>query len=107
MTLERSGLDAAGTSYEGRNRDSSDSLIPETSAAIDFLRHFEANWPCCLTAIVPDGAIGTRTFTPGFSDQAARYMGSVPKHLIRREGQVRGLRLFCLAARRGAEPQGL
>ncbi len=25
----------------------------------------------------------------GFSDQAARYMGSVPEHLVRREGQVR------------------
>lgn len=29
------------------------------------------------------------TTLSGFSDQAARYMGSVPEHLVRREGQVR------------------
>ena len=29
------------------------------------------------------------TTLSGFSDQAARYMGGVPEHLVRRVGQVR------------------
>ena len=38
------------------------------------------------------GVVDTKpegTTLSGFSDQATRYMGSVPEHLVRREGQVR------------------
>src|SRR5271169_5299306 len=39
---------------------------------------------CGVVEAKPEG-----TTLSGFSDQAARYMGSVPEHLVRREGQVR------------------
>ncbi len=40
-----------------------------------------------LCGVVEAKAEGTTL--SGFSEQAARYMGSVPDHLLRREGQVR------------------
>src|SRR6266849_1986587 len=39
---------------------------------------------CGVVEAKPEG-----TTLSGFSDQAARYMGGVPEHLVRREGQVR------------------
>jgi type I restriction enzyme, R subunit len=39
---------------------------------------------CGVVEAKPEG-----TTLSGFSDQAARYMGSVPEHLVRRDGQVR------------------
>lgn len=39
---------------------------------------------CGVIEAKPEG-----TTLSGFSEQAARYMGSVPRHLVRREGQVR------------------
>src|SRR5713226_8295880 len=39
---------------------------------------------CGVVEAKPEG-----TTLSGFSEQAARYMGSVPDHLVRREGQVR------------------
>ena len=39
---------------------------------------------CGVIEAKPEG-----TTLSGFSEQAARYMGSVPEHLVRREGQVR------------------
>jgi len=39
---------------------------------------------CGVVEAKPEG-----TTLSGFSDQAARYMGSAPEHLVRREGQVR------------------
>ena len=39
---------------------------------------------CGVVEAKPEG-----TTLSGFSDQASRYMGSVPEHLVRREGQVR------------------
>jgi type I restriction enzyme, R subunit len=39
---------------------------------------------CGVIEAKPEG-----TTLSGFSDQAARYMGGVPEHLVRREGQLR------------------
>src|ERR1700674_3511163 len=39
---------------------------------------------CGVVEAKPEG-----TTLSGFSHQATRYMGSVPEHLVRREGQVR------------------
>ena len=38
--------------------------------------------PCGVIEAKPEG-----TTLSGFSEQAARYMGSVPEHLVRQEGQ--------------------
>ena len=40
--------------------------------------------PCGVIEAKPEG-----TTLTGFSEQADRYMGSVPEHLVRGEGQVR------------------
>jgi type I restriction enzyme, R subunit len=45
---------------------------------------FVGRTSCGVVEAKPEG-----TTLSGFSDQAARYMGGVPEHLLRREGQVR------------------
>ena len=50
--------------------------IPDTPAAIDFLRRYEPDGPWLLTAIRPDRKlIDTRTFRPGMDDDLAAWLG--------------------------------
>jgi hypothetical protein len=51
-------------------------LTGDTSAALDFLRHWEPNGPWLLTAIVPDGDTSTATFTPEQEADAFRWIES-------------------------------
>jgi type I restriction enzyme, R subunit len=57
--------------------------FPTTSGPVDYAL-FAGGTLCGVVEAKPEG-----TTLSGFSDQAARYMGGVPEHLVRREGQVR------------------
>ena len=57
--------------------------FPTTSGPVDYAL-FVGGTLCGVVEAKPEG-----TTLSGFSDQAARYMGGVPEHLVRREGQVR------------------
>ena len=54
-----------------------------TSGPVDYAL-FVGGTLCGVVEAKPEG-----TTLSGFSHQAARYMGGVPEHLVRREGQVR------------------
>ena len=57
--------------------------FPTISGPVDYAL-FVGGTLCGVVEAKPEG-----TTLSGFSDQAARYMGGVPEHLVRREGQVR------------------
>jgi type I restriction enzyme R subunit len=57
--------------------------FPTASGPVDYAL-FVGGTLCGVIEAKPEG-----TTLSGFSDQAARYMGGVPEHLVRREGQVR------------------
>jgi type I restriction enzyme R subunit len=57
--------------------------FPTASGPVDYAL-FVGGTLCGVVEEKPEG-----TTLSGFSDQAARYMGGVPEHLVRREGQVR------------------
>jgi type I restriction enzyme, R subunit len=57
--------------------------FPTASGPVDYAL-FVGGTLCGVIEAKPEG-----TTLSGFTDQAARYMGSVPEHLIRHEGQVR------------------
>ena len=57
--------------------------FPTASGPVDYAL-FVGGTLCGVVEAKPEG-----TTLSGFSDQAARYMGGVPEHLVRREGQVR------------------
>ena len=57
--------------------------FPTSSGPVDYAL-FVGGTLCGVVEAKPEG-----TTLSGFADQAARYMGSVPEHLVHREGQVR------------------
>src|SRR5215469_16588959 len=57
--------------------------FPTASGPVDYAL-FVGGALCGGVEAKPEG-----TTLSGFSDQAARYMGGVPEHLVRRDGQVR------------------
>ena len=57
--------------------------FPTASGPVDYAL-FVGGTLCGVIEAKPEG-----TTLSGFADQAARYMGSVPGHLVRRRGQVR------------------
>jgi type I restriction enzyme R subunit len=57
--------------------------FPTASGPVDYAL-FVGGTLCGVVEAKPEG-----TTLSGFSDQAARYMGGVPEHLVGREGQVR------------------
>jgi type I restriction enzyme R subunit len=57
--------------------------FPTASGPVDYAL-FVSGTLCGVIEAKPEG-----TTLSGFSDQAARYLGSVPQHLVRREGQLR------------------
>jgi type I restriction enzyme R subunit len=57
--------------------------FPTGSGPVDYAL-FVCGTVCGVVEAKPEG-----TTLSGFSDQATRYMGGVPEHLVRREGQVR------------------
>src|SRR6516162_6944583 len=57
--------------------------FPTASGPVDYAL-FVGGTLCGVVEAKPEG-----TTLSGFADQAARYMGSVPEHLVHREGQVR------------------
>jgi type I restriction enzyme, R subunit len=57
--------------------------FPTASGPVDYAL-FVGGTLCGVIEAKPEG-----TTLSGFSDQATRYMGGVPEHLVRREGQVR------------------
>src|SRR6516164_6726890 len=57
--------------------------FPTASGPVDYAL-FVGGTLCGVVEAKPEG-----TTLSGFSDQAARYIGGVPEHLVRRERQVR------------------
>jgi type I restriction enzyme, R subunit len=57
--------------------------FPTASGPVDYAL-FGGGTLCGVVEAKPEG-----TTLSGFADQAARYMGGVPEHLVRREGQLR------------------
>jgi type I restriction enzyme R subunit len=57
--------------------------FPTASGPVDYAL-FVGGTLCGVVEAKPEG-----TTLSGFSDQAARYLGSVPEHLVQREGQLR------------------
>jgi len=57
--------------------------FPTASGPVDYAL-FVGGTLCGVVEAKPEG-----TTLSGFADQAARYLGSVPGHLVRREGQLR------------------
>jgi len=64
--------------------------FPTASGPVDYAL-FVGGTLCGVVEAKPEG-----TTLSGFADQAARYLGGVPEHLVRREGQLRFEYVVCL-----------